>query len=72
MNKLARFIEPVYQSRQPLIGRHIIPLLNKLVDENKSEYASLLQDICRRLLLLMGEEFYLVLAKPNQVRDMMT
>lgn len=71
LNKLIRLLEAIYQSRQPLIGKHIVPMLNKLVDENKAEYTPMVVEISRRLLAYLGEEFYVAVAKPNVIRDLL-
>jgi RecG-like helicase len=71
LNKLIRFLEPIYQNRNSLVNKHIIPMLNKLIDENKAEFSPVVLEICRKLISLMGEDFYLSISKPNVVRDLM-
>ncbi len=66
--KLNKFVEPIYQNRMPLINKHIIPTINKLLEENKPEFTPLVVDLCRNLYQYLGEDLYLGISKPNVVR----
>ena len=68
--QLETMLEAIHEQKKQLLFKHIFPLLNKLMDEYKSELMPTVITIFDRLYELLGNAMFNHLTKFKEVRDL--
>jgi hypothetical protein len=68
VDQLNEQLEPIFNSKKQLLFKHVFPVLNKLMEEYKSELMPHVVLVFDRLYELMGNQMYGHLAKFKEVR----
>ncbi len=70
LNKLREKIEEIHEKRKQLLFKYVFPLMNKLMDEYKSEMIPNMIAFFNKLHDSMGNQMYSHLTKFKEVKEL--
>lgn len=70
LNRLEDLIDPIYKQRKQLLYKYVFPLLNKLMDEYKTELMPHVVNIFSHMYEIMGNNMFSHITKFKEVREL--
>lgn len=72
LNKLKDKLEHIYDKKRQLLFKYVFPLMNKLMEEYKSEMIPSIVALFNKLYELMGNQMYSHLTKFKEVKELIS